>query len=84
MPENLQALHTVEWEKLFAICEDGVCLIWAPRAQHIEGLLALPGRTERQQYLVEHRSEIVDDVLFIGPRFQERGGRQWRSRRFPH
>lgn len=64
LPENLQALRTAEWAKLFAICEeDGVCLIWAPRTEHIEGLLALPGRTERQRYLVEHRSEIVDDVL---------------------
>lgn len=64
LPENLQALRTAEWAKLFDISEeDGVCLIWAPRTEHIEGLLALPGRTERQQYLVEHRSEIVDDVL---------------------
>ncbi|MGY4966642.1 hypothetical protein [Streptomyces sp. 900105245] len=64
LPENLQALRTAEWAKLFAICEeDGVCLIWAPRTEHIEGLLALPGRTERQQYLVEHRLDVVDDVL---------------------
>ncbi|MEU6310775.1 hypothetical protein [Streptomyces sp. NPDC047014] len=64
LPENLQALRTAEWARLFAICEeDGICLIWAPRTEHIECLLGLSGRTERQQYLVEHRSEIVDDVL---------------------
>ncbi|MFJ3975896.1 hypothetical protein [Streptomyces sp. NPDC090021] len=64
LPENLEALRIEDWAKLFAICEeDGVCLIWAPRTEHIEGLLALPGRTERQQYLVEHHLDIVDDVL---------------------
>lgn len=64
LPDNLEALQIEEWAKVFAICEeDGVCLIWAPRTEHIEGLLTLPGRIERQQYLVEHRLDIVDDVL---------------------
>ncbi|MFD9794256.1 hypothetical protein ACFWXK_25275 [Streptomyces sp. NPDC059070] len=64
LPNNLQALRTEEWEMLFAICEeDGVCLIWAPRTEHLKALLELPDRTQRQQYLVEHRSDIVDDVL---------------------
>lgn len=44
-----------------AIQDDGLPLVWVPRAEVVTNLLATPDRPERVQVLISHTSEIVED-----------------------
>jgi hypothetical protein len=44
-----------------AIRDDGLPLVWVPRADVVTELLATSGRSERVQVLVSHTSEVIED-----------------------
>ncbi|MGW4809484.1 hypothetical protein [Kitasatospora sp. NPDC004272] len=63
LPDNLADLGEEQWAWLLrGAAKDGACFAWAPRAEIVTALLALPTATARQQYLVDHRQEVVQDV----------------------
>jgi hypothetical protein len=63
LPDNLRDVDADGWTWLLQICaEDGTCLAWAPRAEIVAGLLERDSAADRQQYLIEHRLEVVEDV----------------------
>ncbi|MGW4815180.1 hypothetical protein ACWEPB_26545 [Kitasatospora cineracea] len=63
LPDNLADLDEEQLESLRRLAqEDGACLAWAPRTQIVAALLALPTAAARQQYLIDHRLEVVEDV----------------------
>ncbi|MEV0192380.1 hypothetical protein AB0I39_28090 [Kitasatospora purpeofusca] len=63
LPDNLTGLDATRWMWLLRVAaKDGTCLAWAPRAEIVDALLALPGTADRRQYLIDHRLEVVEDV----------------------
>ena len=44
-----------------AIRDDGLPLVWVPRAEVVSNLLAAPDRTERVQVLISHANEVIKD-----------------------
>ncbi|OKI95053.1 hypothetical protein [Kitasatospora sp. CB01950] len=63
LPDNLADLGEEQWAWLLRVAaKDGACFAWAPRAEIVTALLALPSAAARQQYLVDHRQEVVQDV----------------------
>ncbi|MCX4682715.1 hypothetical protein [Kitasatospora purpeofusca] len=63
LPDNLTGLDATRWMWLLRVAaKDGTCLAWAPRAEIVDALLALPSTADRRQYLIDHRLEVVEDV----------------------
>ncbi|MFE6056057.1 hypothetical protein ACFQ6N_35375, partial [Kitasatospora sp. NPDC056446] len=63
LPDNLTGLDAKRWMWLLRVtAKDGTCLAWAPRAEIVDALLALPHSAGRRQYLANHRLEVVEDV----------------------
>ncbi|MEV0535858.1 hypothetical protein [Kitasatospora sp. NPDC050463] len=63
LPDNLTGLDAKQWTWLLRVAaKDGICLAWAPRAEIVDALLALPSTAARRQYLADHRLELVEDV----------------------
>ncbi|MFI8085804.1 hypothetical protein ACIF6L_34070 [Kitasatospora sp. NPDC086009] len=63
LPDNLTGLDAKQWTWLLRVAaKDGICLAWAPRAEIVDALLALPSTEARRQYLADHRLEMVEDV----------------------
>ncbi|MEU6175862.1 hypothetical protein ABZ832_28635, partial [Streptantibioticus parmotrematis] len=64
IPENLRHVRIQLWSWLLRIsAKDGVCLAWAPRAELVDMLITRRTSQARHRVLVEHRKEVVEDVM---------------------
>ncbi|RPK77995.1 hypothetical protein [Streptomyces sp. ADI98-10] len=64
IPENLRHLPPTHWDWLFRVTvKDGVCLTWAPRTSIVQELLKHRTSKERHQCLLDHRAQVVEDVM---------------------
>ncbi|MFE6985849.1 hypothetical protein [Streptomyces griseus] len=64
IPENLRHLPPTHWDWLFRVTvKDGVCLTWAPRISIVQELLQYRTAKERHQCLLDHRAQVVEDVM---------------------
>ncbi|MFD8440870.1 hypothetical protein ACFV2I_38270 [Streptomyces microflavus] len=62
-PPNLQGFTDDEWDRLIALCtEDGIGMMFAPSAEHLQALLKAPDRTARYAYLMAHQEELLDEI----------------------
>ncbi|RSN13753.1 hypothetical protein DMH25_08155 [Streptomyces sp. WAC 01325] len=63
IPENLRDLSVDDLKAVFRLnVEDGTSLAWAPRTSIVEELLQATDMGARGTILVDHASEIADDV----------------------
>ncbi|MFZ4278287.1 hypothetical protein ACOZFM_36930 [Streptomyces arboris] len=62
-PPNLQGFTDDEWDRLIALCaEDGIGMMFAPSAEHLQALLKAPDRAARYAYLMTHQGALLDEI----------------------
>jgi len=75
IPPNVQALRS-QWPHMTSLASsEQLCLVWAPRAEIVEEILAAPDRETREQVLIVNSRHIVADcraaVVIVAPELQD-------------